>query len=104
MGEIFTSGVWIAKEGKGEDFVAAWTEMAEWTGREVPGSSWALLLRDASDPRRFLSVGPWESMKAVEGWRASEGFQQRVGRIRELLESFEPSVLERAAGAPPGQA
>lgn len=30
--------------------MAPWTDLAEWTGREVPGSLWAKLLRDSRAP------------------------------------------------------
>ena len=69
-------------------------ELAQWTATEVPGAVWATLLRDLDDPSHFLSFGPWGSVEAIENWRASDGFRERVGRIRELLESFEPVTGE----------
>ena len=77
--------------------MAAWTELAEWTGREVPGSSWAKLLRDSRAPNRFISFGPWETLEAIEGWRALDGWQERVRGLRDLLDGFEPSTLELIA-------
>ena len=77
--------------------MTAWTELAEWTGREVPGSSWAKLLRDRSSPNRFISFGPWESLNAIEGWRALPGWQERVEELRKVLDGFEPSTLELVA-------
>ena len=94
MGTIYTSGSWRVKAGREDEFVAAWRDLAEWTLAEVPGAIWATLLRDVEDPRHFISFGPWETMQAVEGWRASAGFQESVGRIREMLESFEPVAAE----------
>jgi heme-degrading monooxygenase HmoA len=66
--------------------------------RHVPGAGWATLLEDEEHLRRFISMGPWDSLEAIEGWRASAGFQERVGRIRELLESFEAGLFRRRAG------
>ena len=97
MGQPYTHGIWTVTPGREEQFVAAWTELAEWTGRDVPGSNWAKLLRDGSAPNRFISFGPWESLDAIEGWRALAGWQQRVRRLRELLDGFEPSTLELVA-------
>jgi heme-degrading monooxygenase HmoA len=97
MGQPYTHGIWTVTPGREEQFVAAWTELAEWTGRDVPGSIWAKLLRDSSAPNRFISFGPWESLDAIEGWRALAGWQQRVQRLRELLDGFEPSTLDLVA-------
>jgi quinol monooxygenase YgiN len=94
MSQVYTQGTWTVKPGHEEQFITAWTEMAEWTGREVPGSTWAKLLRDRGASNRFISFGPWESLQAIESWRALDGFQTRVQQLRELLDGFEPSTLE----------
>lgn len=94
MGVPYTQGIWNVKPGRAEEFVAAWTEFAEWTAANAPGAGRGQLLRDAANPDRFVSIGPWESSEAIAGWRALEGWRERVGRMRELLESFEPSTLE----------
>jgi len=52
----------------------------------VPGSSWAQLFRDLGDQRRFVSLGPWESMEAIEAWRSLPAFKQLVTSMREMLE------------------
>ena len=33
MPETYTSGVWLAKEGEEDEFVAAWTEFVQWASR-----------------------------------------------------------------------
>jgi heme-degrading monooxygenase HmoA len=99
MAQLFTSGDWLVKEGKEGDFVKAWRELAEWTAGNVSGAGWATLLRDRDDPRRFLSFGPWQSLESIEAWRSSEGFQERVGLMRELLEDLHPRTLDVVAEA-----
>ena len=94
MATLYTSGSWKVKEGREEEFAAAWRELAEWTLSEIPGAIWATLLRDRDDPTHFISFGPWESADAIEQWRASDGFRERIGGIRELLESFEAVSAE----------
>ena len=95
MRQLYTHGRWVVREGQQERFQAAWQELAEWTNANVSGAvgGEARLLQDLDDPRRFYSFGPWDSLEAIEAWRASDGFQQRVGRVRELLESFEAHTL-----------
>ena len=97
MATPYTHGVWKVKPGRADEFVAAWTELAEWTRENVPGALWATLLRDTADENRFVSLGPWESFEAIEAWRVHEGFRERVGQVRELLESFEAQTLESVA-------
>jgi heme-degrading monooxygenase HmoA len=97
VAQLYTSGDWLVQEGREEEFVAAWEELADWTGGNVSGAGWATLLRDRDQPRRFLSFGPWESLEAIEAWRASDGFQERVARIRELVEDLRTHTFEVAA-------
>lgn len=94
MGEIYTHGVWRVKDGSADEFAAAWTEFAEWSLANAPGAMWAKLLRDAEDNLRFISVGPWASIDAVETWRLLDGWGERIGQIRELLVDFTPGTLE----------
>lgn len=96
----YTVGIWHIRSGSEEEFMDAWTELAEWTVDEVAGSRFAKLLRDTSDPSRFITFGPWDGEDAVTAWRDLPGFQDRISRLRELTESFEPLMLsvEREVG------
>jgi heme-degrading monooxygenase HmoA len=86
-------GVWRVKPGRDEDFVNAWDELARWTV-ESGFDSTGTLLRDRSQPGRFVSFGPWPSVEAVEEWRASPGFAERLGALRNTLEGFEPGTYD----------
>lgn len=103
MTEIWTLGRWVTKPGQEEAFADAWREMAEWTLGEFPGSV-GTLLRDRERRNVFFSFGPWRDLEQAETWRAMPGFGERVRRIRELLEDFEPHTLDPAAivGGPAG--
>lgn len=98
MDELYTCGTWIVKPGREDEFVAAWSELAQWTSEHVAGAGWATLVQDEQEPNRFQTFGPWESAEAIEAWRSSDGFQQRVARIRALLDGFEPGTFRRRAG------
>ncbi len=93
----YTQGVWQVKPGRTDEFVAAWTEFAEWTAEHAQGAGRGTLLRDLADQNRFISIGPWESREAIEAWRALEGWGERVARIREMLVDFQPATLELVA-------
>jgi heme-degrading monooxygenase HmoA len=97
MSRPYTLGNWVAKPGREEEFVSAWRELATWTTREIGGNPSAKLLRDVTDSRRFVSIGPWDSLEAIDAWRALPEFRERVSALREFLESFEPLTLELLA-------
>jgi quinol monooxygenase YgiN len=80
-------------------FSAAWLEFAEWTAEQYAGSH-AWLLRDRDDPNVFVSAGPWPDEEAINEWRASDGFGERVARIRDMLTSFEAKTLDEVASIP----
>jgi heme-degrading monooxygenase HmoA len=103
MARAYSSGVWITKPGREADFIAAWQEFAEWSLRTIGGAPWATLLQDHERLNRFVSFGPWDSLERIDAWRAHPGFAERFGRIRELIESLEPSTLEAVVevGQPP---
>jgi heme-degrading monooxygenase HmoA len=84
------------KPGGEEEFVRRWSEWVEWSHREGLDAP-ALLLRDAEDPRTFISFGPWQSVQAVRNWRALAGYQERVARLREVVDRLEPRTLEVTA-------
>jgi heme-degrading monooxygenase HmoA len=98
MAELYTCGIWTVIAGREDDFVAAWEDLARWTKENVDGAGWAELVQDEERPNRFLTFGPWKNAEAIEAWRATDGFRERVGRMRELLESFEPGTYRRRAG------
>lgn len=94
---LYTSGDWHVKPGHEEAFIVAWTELAEWTFDNVEGCTFAKLLRDQSDPTRFLSFSPWRDEEAVAAWRELPGFAEHVGRIRGLVESFDARSMDVVA-------
>lgn len=94
MSVPYTHGVWQVQPGRADEFLAAWSEFADWTEANAAGAGWVKLLRDLDDPDRFVTVGPWASLEAIEAWRALPGWRERVSAIRGLLADFRPSTLE----------
>ena len=90
----------MAREaGAEQEFIEAWGDLAEWTLANVEGCTFAKLLQDEADGRHFLSFSPWSNEAAIAAWREEPGFQRRVQRLQELLESFAPAVMDVAAEA-----
>ena len=52
---MYTSGVWIVKEGRDHEFERRWQASANGTSLEYPDVKF-MLLRDRENPRRFVSL------------------------------------------------
>lgn len=93
MSQPYSYGVWIVKPGREEDFVAGWREMAEWTAANAPGAGIGRLFQDENQPGRFISVARWDDKDAIAAWRSQLGFQERIAKLRDMLETFTPANL-----------
>jgi heme-degrading monooxygenase HmoA len=96
MSEVYSSGKWKAKEGEGEQFVAAWTEFAEWLHTQ-PGAGTARLVRDRSETDIYLSFAPWESLEAMQAWKSSPEFRERMAKVQEHVAEFTPQEMDLVA-------
>jgi heme-degrading monooxygenase HmoA len=92
MSQAFTHSTWRVKPGHEDEFVRRWEDLADWSALQGLTAR-AKLLRDTDDPRRFVSFGPWQSMEAIRRWRGAPGFHERVARLQEVLDEFEPRTL-----------
>ena len=88
-GQSYSSGSWLVRAGSEEEFIERWTTFAEWSLNNAPGAESAVLVRDAAETRRFLSLGTWENQEAMEAWRQMPEFSELLGQCRELCEDFE---------------
>ena len=94
---MYTSGVWIVQEGREEEFVRSGQRNADVVSLAVPGVTFALL-RDADDPRRFVSVcNGWRNREQIAEARSSPEFLETMAAVERCLERNEFSVLELAA-------
>jgi heme-degrading monooxygenase HmoA len=90
VGQPFTSGNWVVKAGREDEFVARWTEFVQWSidtmGAGV--SDAPILIRETASPNHFVSFGGWKDTETVQSWRRSVAFPERLGRCRELCDEF----------------
>ncbi len=96
METTYTHTTWHVRPGREDEFVERWREWVGWSHRKGFEAQ-ALLLRDLENPQTFVSFGPWESAAAVRNWRTLTGYEERVARLSEVVERFEPRTLELAA-------
>ena len=94
---IRTSGIWIVKEGREEEFKRRWQESVDGAAIEHPELKF-VLMRDHQHPRRFVSLGEgWRNLEHIEAVRETPTYQDAMTAIWRLLESGEMSTLELVA-------
>ncbi|OGO48994.1 MAG: hypothetical protein A2Z30_02505 [Chloroflexi bacterium RBG_16_64_43] len=101
IGQLFTSGQWLVKPGKEAEFISAWDAFAQWTGQNQPGVGSGHLLQDTTNPRSFVSFGPWDSKEAIERWRENPEFRTFLSSARGLCDDIQPRTLTLVALAIP---
>ena len=50
-------------------------------------------------PTRFISFMPWESLDAIQAWKAHDEFKQRMSGVQEFVDKFAPTETEVVARA-----
>ena len=94
---MYTSGVWIVKEGREDEFARRWQESADSVALAVPGLKF-MLLRDRENPRRFISLGEgWRNSEQIEAARSTPEFQDAMASIWRMLESGDIATLDLVA-------
>ena len=97
IGKPYASGRWLVNAGSEDVFIERWTTFTQWSLDNNPGAESFLLIRDTAEPRRFLSIGAFESQEAVTQWRMRAEFSELLGQCRALCEEFEPHDYTLAA-------
>jgi heme-degrading monooxygenase HmoA len=103
VGEPYQSGRWLVNPGSEDEFIERWTTFTQWSLDNAAGTESFVLLRDSVEPRRFLSIGTFESHEAVRQWRERPEFSELRNACIELCEEFEPHEYTVAA-SPSGHA
>ena len=94
---MYTSGVWIVKDGREEEFARRWQESVDGLSLEFPGVKF-MLLRDDDEPRRFVSlVEGWRNREQIETARAMPSYQDSMAAVWRVLELGEISTLALVA-------
>jgi quinol monooxygenase YgiN len=94
---MYTSGVWIVKQGREDDFARRWQETADSVSLDYPDVTFRLF-RDHDDPRRFISLADgWRGAEQIEAAQSTPAYQDAMTSLWRLLESGETSTLDLAA-------
>jgi quinol monooxygenase YgiN len=93
-GGVYTSGTWTVKKGHGDEFARAWQQAVDAIVLTHPGLKF-MLLRDSTDPRKFLSLGEgWRNAEQIESVRADASYQESMASVEKLVETGEVSLLD----------
>ena len=94
---MYTSGVWVVKEGREDEFARRWQESADRLALDFQGVKF-MLLRDRENPRRFVSLGEgWRNPSQIESARETPEFQDAMSSIWRVLDSGEMTTLDLIA-------
>jgi quinol monooxygenase YgiN len=93
MAAVWTQGTYKVKAGHVERFVNVWHELAEHAVAEF-GARAPTMLRDREDPHLLITFGAWESLEALDRFRASPLVQERTPELGELVEHAEAGILD----------
>ena len=94
---MYTSGVWMVKKGREDEFAKRWQEGADRLALDYPSVKF-MLLRDRENPQRFLSLGEgWRNADQIEAARSTPEFQDAMAAVWRVLESGEMGTLDLVA-------
>ena len=96
-GRSYSSGEWLVRAGSEEEFIERWTSFIEWTLNEAEGAVSFVLVRSTEEPRKFLSLGAWNSQAAQEAWREMPQMQVMLGHCRAVCDEFDTHRYTLAA-------
>jgi quinol monooxygenase YgiN len=96
-GQSYSSGEWLVREGSEEESIEPWTTFVEWSLDSAPGAESFVLVRSTEEPRKFLSLGAWESQQAQERWREMPQMQVILGQCRALCDEYDTHRYTLAA-------
>jgi quinol monooxygenase YgiN len=91
LGQPYTSGDWLVKEGNEQAFVDLWEKVADFCVQNYPGARGFRLIRDAANPRHFISFGEWNDFDSVSVSRSRPQFLRLFRGCQGLCDEFSGS-------------
>ncbi len=87
----YTHALWHVKEGKTNEFIAAWKEFGTALS-QVPNSPpvQGTLIQSLSEPLIFYSFGPWNTLEDINAMRNNENVKKALSAILELCQEAKP--------------
>ncbi|RXA19567.1 antibiotic biosynthesis monooxygenase [Methanosarcina sp. MSH10X1] len=99
---IYAAEIWSVKQGKEEEFLNIWTDLASWTKANEMCSTGVVLLQDLEQRNRFISFGPWKTSACVQAWRQQPEFKAAFVKLKELCDEVKLSTMKSVFNIPQG--
>lgn len=97
--EVYTLGVWRVKNGKQDEFVAAWQELGRYFNSLPHPPGKGTLLQSVDDPKQFYSFGPWQALDDIQEMRNLPETPKEIGKLMDLCEEGRPGAFRVVATA-----
>lgn len=91
---VYTHAQWRTKPGAEDDFVAAWSRLAEAFSALPAQPLWGTLLRSRTDPNIFYSFGPWRSEADVQAMRAAPAALEALEQVKSCCLDATPELCD----------
>lgn len=101
-GVIYATEIWSVKQGKEEEFIKIWTDLANWTKANEMCSISVVLLQDLEQKNLFMSFGPWRTPECVKAWRQQPEFKAALAKLKEVCDEIKPSTMKSVFNIPQG--
>ncbi|WP_292380014.1 antibiotic biosynthesis monooxygenase family protein [Methanosarcina sp. UBA289] len=92
--------IWSVKQGKEEEFLKIWTNLANWTKANEMCSISVILLQDLEQKNLFMSFGPWKTSACVQAWRQQPEFKAAFMKLKEVCDEIKTSTMESVYNIP----
>lgn len=99
---IYATGIWSVKQGKEEEFIKIWTDLANWTKANEMCSISVVLLQDLEQKNLFMSFGPWKTSMCVQAWREQPEFKAALAKLKEVCDEIKLSTMKSVFNIPQG--
>jgi hypothetical protein len=98
--DYYTLTSWRVKEGRLDDFLAAWRSLGDAFFNLDRPPRRTTLLQSSEDPLFFYSFGPWGALEDIEAMRTDARAQQAFTKLAEVCETSRPGVFRLAHTLP----
>lgn len=92
--------IWSVKQGKEEEFLKIWTDLANWTKANEMCSISVILLQDLEQKNLFMSFGPWKTLACVQAWRQQPEFKAAFMKLKEVCDEIKTSTMKSVYNIP----
>lgn len=92
--QSYTLAMYRVKDGKEDDFITGWDELAETFSSLADPPLWGTLIRHKTNRTLFYSFGPWRKEEHVLAMRSNSGAKEAFAKLQKLCIEMMPGDYE----------